>query len=319
MGKRNCLIVYLLGISCFHSQASIIPPAPSLQSVAITNAINAPSHHQIVNDTSFASSANHGELIWQYGGNSVRMADASASASAKTSVGVNKVAIRATETTPIRPANVLDYSGWENNKSAWATAYANSLWKDWFIIGGTAGRGLQVTARGYVEFSSLFGVIDNKTVPWDASFFAGGQSAYQWSARSFGTVTAPPSILRWEHTFNVTSGQWFEFGTSLALWAGAAGGFLSHMDWSTQFRRTIMADINSMHTSVLTGFEVSDGSEMKNSVDNLLFIDGKYTYQTSVDEGLEPGDPMRVSEPPTWLLVASLLCVFLLRRRQFKR
>lgn len=304
------------------SAAVIAPPAASIESVARTNAIDSPSVQQRTIGSDQVSSASQGTLVWTKGGVNYNMASTSSSAMARTSMGVNKAGVSATEMTPIRPSNVLDYGG-TMNTSAWSTAYASSSWNDWFYVGGTPGRGLQVTARGYLEFGSFFTSIDsnNATVPVDIYFSAGGASKYFWSLRNFGTSNITiPDVLYWEHTFNVTSGQWFEFGSSLALYIGSQGGRLNHHHWSTEVNREITGIVDSMHTTVFTGFEIlgEPDTTIQNTAGDLRKVDGKYTYEASILEGLTPGNPAAVAAPSS-LILSSMALLFLFVRRRWLR
>lgn len=307
-------------LSIFGAQATLMVPTSTIQSTAYTHALNSTSSSMISNNTSIVAAQSVGTLIWSKNGINYTMATAQSSATAMTAMGVNKVAVQATEVAPVRPSNLSDYGGWEYDRSAWATAQASSLWNDWFYVGGTPGRGLQVTARGYVEFSSAFTALGTKSVPWEISFWSGGSSKYMWGTRNYGSYepTAIPNVLSWEHTFNVTTGQWFEYGNMLALYVGSPGGYLNHMDWDNETQRLISASIDSMHTSVLSGFEVSDGSLLQNSTNDLVTVDGKYTYQASVREGLTPGNTVAVSAPSSWLLSTLALALLFMQRRRMQ-
>ncbi len=310
-----------LALSAINVNATIIAPAAaSIESVARTNTIDSPTIQQRTTGSAQVSSASQGTLVWTKGGDSYNMASTKSSATARTSLGVNKASVSATEMTPIRPGNVLDYNG-TMNASAWSTAYASSSWNDWFYVGGTPGRGMQVTARGYLEFGSLFTSIDsnNATVPADIYFSAGGASKYFWSLRNFGTSNITiPDVLYWEHTFNVTSGQWFEFGSFLALNIGSQGGRLNHHHWSNEVKREVSGVVDSMHTTVFTGFEVlgEPAVAIQNSAGDLRKVDGKYTYEAAILEGLTPGNPAIVAAPSTILLSAMSLLFLLVRRRR---
>lgn len=249
------------------------------------------------------------------------MATANAQARSYTDVGVNKVYARATEVTAIAPESMLGYSGWGSGRSAIGFAQSFSYWDDWYQIDSSAQAPVTVTARGYVELASEYWSVGNRTVPWEIYFSAGdGRVQTQQVIKNSGLVvdngvSTAPKTFTWEWTRNLMPGEWFNFNTSLRVVVGTGNSTFN--DMGDKFPHQLMATIDGSHTAVMTGFDVGN-NKIVNAANNLVYVNGQYTYQASIDAGLQPDDVNSVSAPSALPVLGSgllLIALAMLRRR----